>query len=204
MPPWVVVGPGDDAAVIVPERGALDVLTTDAQVDGVHFDLRFVPPDAVGHRALAVNLSDLAAMGAEPRAALLSLLLPDTLDLEAIDRIMDGLLGLAARHRVTLVGGNITRTPGPLALDVTAIGSVRPRRVLTRSGARPGDDVYVTGTLGDAAVGLQALKAKADADVHPAIGSCVERYRRPEPRVRAGLLLGRNRAASSCMDLSDG
>ena len=207
MPPWVVVGPGDDAAVIVPERGALDVLTTDAQVDGVHFDLRFVPPDAVGHRALAVNLSDLAAMGAEPRAALLSLLLPDTLDLEAIDRIMDGLLGLAARHRVTLVGGNITRTPGPLALDVTAIGSVRPRRVLTRGGARPGDDVYVTGTLGDAAVGLQALKQEA----HVAGGgpvrlyeSCVDRYLHPEPRVRAGLLLGRNRAASSCMDLSDG
>ncbi len=205
MPPWVVVGPGDDAAVIAPERGALDVLTTDAQVDGVHFDLRFVPPDAVGHRALAVNLSDLAAMGAEPRAALLSLLLPDALDLEAIDRIMDGLLGLAARHRVTLVGGNITRTPGPLALDVTAVGSVRPRRVLTRGGARPGDDVYVTGTLGDAAVGLQALKAGADLNVRPDIvGHGVERYLRPEPRVRAGLLLGRNRAASSCMDLSDG
>ena len=208
MPPWVVVGPGDDAAVIVPERGALDVLTTDAQVDGVHFDLRFVPPDAVGHRALAVNLSDLAAMGAEPRAALLSLLLPDTLDLEAIDRIMDGLLGLAARHRVTLVGGNITRTPGPLALDVTAIGSVRPRRVLTRGGARPGDDVYVTGMLGDAAVGLQTLKQQAPArggggQVGP-YESCVDRYLRPEPRVRAGLLLGRNRAASSCMDLSDG
>src|SRR5688500_15692980 len=210
MPPWVVVGPGDDAAVIVPERGALDVLTTDAQVDGVHFDLRFVPPDAVGHRALAVNLSDLAAMGAEPRAALLSLLLPDTLDLEAIDRIMDGLLGLAARHRVTLVGGNITRTPGPLALDVTAIGSVRPRRVLTRGGARPGDDVYVTGSLGDAAVGVQTLKHSGD--LHSLGGGgqvgmyerCVDRYLHPEPRVRAGLLLGRNRAASSCMDLSDG
>ena len=201
MPPWVVVGPGDDAAVIAPERGALDVLTTDALVDGIHFDLRFVPPDAVGHRALAVNLSDLAAMGAAPRAALLSLLLPDALDVEAIDRIMDGLLALAARHRVTLVGGNITRTPGPLVLDVTAIGSVRPRRVLTRGGARPGDDVYVTGTLGDAAVGLQALQAGA-AD--PLVADSVERYLRPEPRVRAGLLLGRNRAASGCIDLSDG
>jgi thiamine-monophosphate kinase len=202
MPPWVVVGPGDDAAVIAPARGALDVLTTDALVDGIHFDLRFVPPDAVGHRALAVNLSDLAAMGAAPRAALLSLLLPDSLDVEVLDRIMDGLLALAARHRVTLVGGNITRTPGPLALDVTAIGSVRPRRVLTRGGARPGDEVYVTGTLGDAAVGLRRLRAEAD-QVAPA-DHCVERYLRPDPRVRAGLLLGRNRAASSCMDLSDG
>src|SRR5688500_562433 len=200
MPPWVVVGPGDDAAVISPERGALDVLTTDALVDGIHFDLRFVPPDAVGHRALAVNLSDLAAMGAAPRCALLSLLLPDSLDVETIDRIMDGLLALAARHRVTLIGGNITRTPGPLALDVTAIGTVRPRRVLTRGGARPGDEVYVTGTLGDAATQLRDLQAGRT----PAVPLRESRYLFPEPRVRAGLLLGRNRAASSCMDLSDG
>ena len=80
MPSWVVVGPGDDAAVVEPARGAFDVLTTDAQVEGVHFDRRFVPPDAIGHRALAVNLSDLAAMGAEPRAALLSLALPGGLE----------------------------------------------------------------------------------------------------------------------------
>ena len=200
-PPWVVVGPGDDAAVIRPARGSFDVLTTDALVDGIHFDLRFVPPDAVGHRALAVNLSDLAAMGAEPRAALLSLLLPDDTDVGTIDGIVDGLLGLATRYRVTLVGGNITRTTGPLAIDVTATGSVRPRRVLTRSGARPGDEVYVTGTLGSAATGLELLKA---GDAAAGAEACVERYLRPDPRVRAGLLLGRNRAASSCMDLSDG
>ena len=164
MPPWVAVGPGDDAAVIKPVRGALDVLTTDALVDGIHFDLRFVPPDAVGHRALAVNLSDLAAMGAEPRAALLSLLLPDDLDVGTIDGIVDGLLALAARYRVALVGGNISRTTGPLTIDVTATGSVRPRRVLTRAGARPGDEVYVTGTLGSAATGLELLKAGGAAD----------------------------------------
>src|SRR4030095_15000480 len=95
-PQWVVVGPGDDAAVIEPVRGALEVLTTDALVDGIHFDLRFTPPDAVGHRALAVNLSDLAAMGAQPRAALLSLVLPDDLDVATFDGIVDGLLSLAA------------------------------------------------------------------------------------------------------------
>ena len=99
MPSWVVVGPGDDAAVIAPERGALEVLTTDAQVEGVHFDHRFVPPDAIGHRALAVNLSDLAAMGAKPRAALLSLVLPDALDVAVVDGMLDGLLALAARAR---------------------------------------------------------------------------------------------------------
>ena len=211
-PSWVLVGPGDDAAVIRPARGALDVLTTDAQVEGVHFDRRFVPPDAIGHRALAVNLSDLAAMGAEPRAALLSFVLPDQLEVAVVDGIVDGLIGLAARHRVAIVGGNITRSPGPLMIDVTAIGSVRPRRVLTRAGARPGDEVYVTGTIGGAAAGLKSLQSRADLSGPPQRGpegsaplkNNEEKYLRPEPRVRAGLLLGRNRAATSCIDLSDG
>jgi thiamine-monophosphate kinase len=195
---WVVVGPGDDAAAIEPVRGALEVLTTDAQVEGVHFDRRFVPPDAIGHRALAVNLSDLAAMGARPRAALLSMALPASLEIVAFDQIVDGLLAVAARYSVTLIGGNITQTPGPMVLDVTAIGSVHRRKILTRGGARAGDEVYVTGTLGDGATGLLRLQEDCTATDSAA------RYLRPDPRVRAGLLLGRNRAATSCMDLSDG
>ena len=199
-------GPGDDAAVIEPERGALDVLTTDALVEGVHFDLRFVPPDAVGHRALAVNLSDLAAMGAEAacRAAVAG----------AARLARRGNPGWHGRrvdrrwrhaHRVALVGGNITRTPGPLVVDVTATGTVRPRRMLTRAGARPGDEVYVTGTLGDAPSAALAAAECGDR-ASQGVGAAVreQRYLRPEPRVRAGMLLGRNRAASSCMDLSDG
>ena len=229
MPSWVIVGPGDDAAVLEPERGAFDVLTTDAVIEGVHFDRRYVPPDAIGHRALAVNLSDLAAMGAHPRAALLSLAIPDSCEVGDIDGLVDGLVTLADVHRVALIGGNITRTPGPMMVDVTAIGSVRPRRILRRAGARPGDEVYLTGSLGDAAVGLRALQRDADvrganlprpsgapeglgprttdgveADLQVGLRACVERYLRPQPRVRAGMLLGRARAASSCMDLSDG
>jgi thiamine-monophosphate kinase len=197
-PGWVLVGPGDDAAVIEPERRMADVLTTDAFVEGIHFDRRFCPPDAIGHKALAVNLSDLAAMGAVPRAALLSLVLPDALPAIDVDGILDGLLALAARHKVILVGGNITRSPGPLVVDVTAVGAVAPRRVLRRSGARPGDEVYVTGTVGTGVAGLQAFREGGhlpDAQAH---------YLRPEPRTRAGLLLGRNRAATACIDLSDG
>ncbi len=216
-PSWVLVGPGDDAAVVRPERGALDVLTTDAQVEGIHFDRRFVPPDAIGHRALAVNISDLAAMGAAPRAALLSLVLPDQLEVTVVDAVVDGLLRVAERHHVAVIGGNITRSPrlgleqapGPLMIDVTAIGSVKPRRILTRSGARPGDEVFVTGTIGGAAVGLNMLRSGADLSGPPQRGPegsapLQEKYLRPEPRVRAGLLLGRNRAASACIDLSDG
>jgi len=197
-PAWLVVGAGDDAAVIEPERGLLDVVTTDALVEGVHFDRRFCPPDAIGHKALAVNLSDLAAMGASPRAALLSLVLPDDLAVGDLDGILDGLLALADRCKVALVGGNITRTPGPLVIDVTAIGSVGRRRVLTRADARPGDEVYVTGSLGLGTAGLGAFRQGAD---EPAMQA---RYLRPEPRIRAGLLLGRNKAATACIDLSDG
>ena len=202
MPSWVVIGPGDDAAVIEPERGALDVLTTDAVVDGVHFDTAFVPPEAIGHRALAVNLSDLAAMGAMPRAALLSFVLPGQLAVAQVDGIVDGLLALAATHRVALIGGNITRSPGPLMIDVTAIGSVKKRRILTRDGARPGDEVYVTGSIGGAVMGLRMLQSGSDPGSR--IPDPVERYLRPTPRVRAGMLLGRHRAATACMDLSDG
>jgi thiamine-monophosphate kinase len=204
-PSWVLIGPGDDAAVVRPERGTADVLTADAIVDSVHFDRRFVPPDAIGHRALAVNLSDLAAMGASPRAALLSFVLPDDLKVSEIDGIVDGIVALADRYRVALVGGNITRTPGPLVIDVTAIGSVKPRRVLTRSGARRGDEVYVTGTIGGAAAGLKSLMDSAGAGVNTGpLTAEQKKYLRPEPRVRAGMLLGRNRAASACIDLSDG
>jgi thiamine-monophosphate kinase len=175
--PWVVVGPGDDAAVIEPERGSLDVFTTDAQIEGVHFDRGFMPADAIGHRALAVNVSDLAAMGARPRAALLSFAFPGELDVAVVDGVMDGLLALAAATHVTIIGGNITRSPGPMMLDITAIGSVHPRRALVRSGARPGDEVYVTGSIGDAAVGLSSLRARNGGPPAPGLRATVSSSR---------------------------
>ena len=145
-PDWLLVGIGDDAAVVEPERNRVEVLSVDALVEGVHFDRAFVPPDAIGHRALAVNLSDLAAMGAAPRLALLSIALPAALPLADFDGIVAGFAALAARHRLHLVGGNLTRSPGPLMIDVTVVGTVKRRQALTRGGARPGDELYVTGT----------------------------------------------------------
>src|SRR5947207_3394567 len=118
-PAWVIVGVGDDAAVLEPERNALEVITTDALVEGVHFDTAFVSPEDLGHKALAVNLSDLASMGAAPRAALLSLMLPPSWPVAHLDGLLDGMLALAQRSRITLVGGNITSSPGPLIVDVT-------------------------------------------------------------------------------------
>jgi thiamine-monophosphate kinase len=205
-PDWVATGIGDDAAVVEPARGTLDVVTTDTLVEGVHFERSFVPSADLGHKTLAVNLSDLAAMGATPRIAVLSLVLPAAMPAAELDALVDAMLTLATRHHVALVGGNITRSPGPLVLGMTAIGAVRRRRVLTRHGGRPGDELWVTGTLGAAAAGLACLRqdptgsAGGDTD----LASCIERYRRPEPRVRIGMLLGRNRAARAAVDLSDG
>jgi thiamine-monophosphate kinase len=201
-PGWVAVGLGDDAAVVEPARNVLEVVTTDALVEGVHFDRAFTPPRAIGHRALAVNLSDLAAMGAAPRSALLSLVLPPGLLLEDFESMLDGFMALAAGHGVTLIGGNVTRSPGPLLVDVTALGTARRRRVLTRSGARPGDEVWVSGEIGAAAAGLQSLAAGVPAGGD--VAACQSAFLEPQPRVRLGTLLGRNRAASSCVDLSDG
>ena len=225
-PAWLVVGIGDDAAVVEPERNRLDVLSVDALVEGVHFDRAFTPPDAVGHRALAVNLSDLAAMGATPRLALLSLALPPALSIAEFDGLIAGLTALAARHRLHVAGGNLTRSPGPLVLDVTMAGTVKRRGSLLRRGARPGDDLYVSGTIGAAAAGLEMLKAGRSAttegtatnrghgtieqpcppltSVSSVVEPCIRRYLYPEPRVRLGLMMGRNRAAAACMDLSDG
>jgi thiamine-monophosphate kinase len=209
-PSFVVVGIGDDAAVVEPARNLLEVLTTDCQVEGVHFDQTFVGASDIGHKALAVNLSDLAAMGAAPRVALLSLVLPPAMPVASVDAIVDGLTALAARARISIVGGNIARSTGPLIVDVTATGTVHRRRVLLRGGGRPGDDLYVTGTIGGAAAGLRRLFA---AEASPpsreerdalVTDPCVMRYLRPEPRTRFGLLLGRNRAARACVDLSDG
>jgi len=198
-PAFVVVGIGDDAAVLEPERNALEVITTDSQVEGVHFDFAFCSAADVGHKALAVNLSDIAAMGASPRIALLSLVLPPAWPAVDVDALVDSMAALAARAKVSIVGGNIARSPGPLVVDLTVTGSVHRRRVLTRSGGRAGDDLYVTGSLGGAALGLQLLQAN-----HGDTSTAAERYRRPEPRLRFGILLGRNRAARACVDLSDG
>jgi thiamine-monophosphate kinase len=194
----LTIGIGDDAAVVVPERGALQVLTTDAMVEGIHFDRRFSSLSDVGYKALAVNVSDVATR------ALLSLMLPSSLTVADVDGLLDGFLELAAELRVSLAGGNITRSPGPMVIDVTVSGHVRPRKLLRRGGGRPGEALYVTGSIGAAAAGLGWLRAEAERPAPSEMDECIARYRRPVPRARLGSILGRTGAASACMDLSDG
>ncbi|HEX5216765.1 MAG TPA: thiamine-phosphate kinase [Vicinamibacterales bacterium] len=200
LPDYVELGIGDDAAAIAPPRSELDIVTTDALVEGVHFRRDWTAADAIGHKALAVNLSDLAAMGATPRAALLSLALPETLLVAEFDALLDGFLALATATATPLVGGNITRSPGPLMIDVTAIGSAPRRKLLRRSGGAAGDELYVTGALGGAAAGL-LIRQTGDQDGDP---ECLRRYERPTPQLRAGRLVARSRTARAAIDLSDG
>lgn len=189
----VVLGIGDDCALLAPPPGMQLAVTMDALNAGVHFPSGTAPAD-IGWKALAVNLSDLAAMGAQPAWGTLSLSLPQG-DTAFVDGFLDGFLALAAQHRFALVGGDTTR--GPLSIALTAHGLVEPGQALRRDGARVGDEVWVSGTLGDAAGALRQWQA--GAAMSPALQA---RLDRPTPRVALGRAL--RGIASSCIDVSDG
>ncbi len=191
----VVLGVGDDAALLRPPPGSELVLTQDAMVEGVHF-LPDTDPEGLGHKALAVNLSDLAAMGAEPAWITLALTLPHA-DAAWLDGFARGFCGLARREGVRLVGGDTCR--GPLNISVAAHGLVPVGLAIRRDGARPGDDVFVTGTLGDAGLGLSHLR---DGLVLVDAAHARRRLEWPEPRLSAGLAL--RGLASAAIDISDG
>ncbi len=195
-----LAGPGsldllDDAALLEPPPGRHLVFTADAMVAGVHF-LSDDPADTVGAKLLRVNLSDLAAMGATPLAYLMTVSAPrDTSD-AWFAAFAAGLARDQARFGIALLGGDTTATPGPMTLSLTAIGHVAPNAALRRRGAMAGDEVWVTGTIGDGALGLLALQGRVpDPD-----GWLANRYRLPEPRL--GLAL--HGVVSACMDVSDG
>jgi thiamine-monophosphate kinase len=188
----VPVGPGDDCAVLPPARVPV-CATVDSVVEGVHFTRPFFRLADVGHKALAVNLSDLAAMGARPRWFLCAVSLPSRFSKAQVLELARGMAPLAKRHRIQLVGGNFTRADR-LSVTVTALGEVSGKGPLLRSGARAGDVLYVSGSLGDAALGAR-LKGRAPP-------SAARRQKRPEPRVRLGLVAALY--ARAAIDVSDG
>lgn len=193
----VALGIGDDAALLSPPAGQELVVTVDTLVAGVHFSPA-ISPQNLGHKALAVNLSDLAAMGAEPTWVTLALTLPQA-DEKWLDGFARGFFHLAQLYDVQLVGGDTTR--GPLCISVQAMGLVPEKHALTRSGAQAGDGIYVTGSLGDAGAGLLIQKAKQVAN-EAVTGALLGRLEHPEPRVTAGYML--HGLASAAIDISDG
>ena len=211
------LGIGDDCALLAPRRGEEVAVTTDLSIAGRHFRLDWHPPEAVGHRALARGLSDLAAMGARPVAAFLSLGLPRSLTTAAsrsrvwVERFLDGLLALAELHSTPLAGGDLAESPVAVA-DIVLAGAVPRGRALLRSGAKAGDLLYVTGALGGAAAGLARLGELADAQPgHPnplripkKLEALLAPHLYPQPRIAQGLWLQRRGLASAALDLSDG
>ena len=191
----VLVGVGDDAALLEVPAGQALAAATDTLVEGRHF-LPDAPPESVGHQALAVNLSDLAAMGAEPAWALLALSLPEP-DTHWLEGFARGFHALADRAGLTLVGGDTVR--GPRVVTVQVLGFVPAGLALRRDGARPGDVLYASGSLGDSAAGLQLLRDGRRADTD---SSLVRRYRFAEPRLALGMAL--RGVASAAIDVSDG
>ncbi len=195
--PGAILGVGDDAALLRVSAGMELAVSTDMLVSGTHF-FPDTDPYLLGHKTLAVNLSDLAAMGAVPRWATLALSLPSA-DADWLQRFSEGFFALADEHCIELVGGDTTR--GPLNLSVTIMGEVPKGKALLRSGAKVGDDIWVSGTLGEAALGLAHLQGKVELPEDARL-SCLAALHQPQPRVALGLAL--RGIANSTIDISDG
>lgn len=196
-PDEVVLGAGDDAAVIRPAHGESIVLSTDLSIEGIHFRRDWLNWEAIGYRATAAALSDLAAMAARPIGVLVSLALPPELDTPVYEQISAGITACLRSAGAVLLGGDTSSSPAPVLIDITAVGGVE--RPIKRSGATSGDEVWVTGRLGAAASAVLALQSGLEPD--PAVRG---RFERPEPRWREAMWLAERSAMTAAIDLSDG
>jgi len=204
------LGIGDDAALLSPTPGCQLLVSTDLLAEGVHFDPGFGPARLLGRKSLAVNLSDIASMGAIPRWFFLSLAIPAGFPLETIEGFLDGLAEQAAEHNCILTGGDTCGSKGGLTISITIMGEQRPELILKRSGAQPDDEVWVSGTLGDSALGLRLLQQR-DLTLpltpsHQGRGNdfLVARHLDPTPRCDLGLRLAEAGLVHAMIDISDG
>ena len=202
--PNVIVGIGDDVAVLKPAAESVLLATCDVQVEGAHFLRNSIPPRSLGKKALAINLSDIASVGGIPRFALVSLGLPGDLEVEFIDELYAGLREEGEKFGVEVVGGNISRSRLGMFIDVFLLGETLRDNVVLRSGAAAGDRIMLTGSVGDAAAGVALLldpKLRTDAAY---AATANERQHSPTPRVKEGALIGALRQATAMIDVSDG
>ena len=194
-------GIGDDCAVLRLPPGHEVLVTTDFSLEGIHFRREWHAPESVGHRCLARGLSDIAAMGGEPVAVFLSLAMPRDLPQKWVDGFMRGFLTLARRFEVSLAGGDTAESPDGILGDIVVVGSVPRGKAILRSGARPGDRIYVSGALGGSAATLERMRAKPKSKLNPRDFAA---HFFPEPRLGLGLALREKGLASAMIDISDG
>ncbi|MBV9708949.1 MAG: thiamine-phosphate kinase, partial [Chloroflexi bacterium] len=204
----VLLGVGDDCAILDVQSDVLLLATCDSQVEGVHFTLRTSSPEQIGRKALAVNISDIAAMGGIPRYTLVSLILPSTFSFEVLERIYVGMRQEAEQYGVAIVGGNIAGSgkAEQLIIDITLLGTVERGHALTRQGARVGDTIFVTGPLGDSAAGLYTLLHADMAYPQDAMEALRLVHQVPRPRVHEGHALSQlgPQIVTAMLDISDG
>ena len=199
--PALIAGIGDDCSVLrIPARHDT-LVTTDFSLEGVHFRREWHPPQSVGHRCLVRGLSDIAAMGGEPIAAFLSLALPANLPQRWVDEFLRGLLRLADQFKVALAGGDTSQSPDGILADIVVVGSVPKGKAVLRSGARPGDRIYVGGELGGSAAVLDLLYSRRRKRLNPDL---YPDHFFPLPQMKLGQILRQNRIASAMLDSSDG
>ncbi len=197
------LGIGDDCAILPWGEGRSLLATTDMLIEGSHFLIERISPEDLGHKALAVNLSDIAAMGGKPLAAFLSVGLPSTTTVEWIDRFFAGLAEQSRAAACPLLGGDTTKSPGGVVINITVLGTIETALIKTRAGAKPGDVLAVTGNLGDSGGGLKLLLATSALDT-AAERSLMQAHHRPVPHMAEGQWLAERTAVHAMMDVSDG
>lgn len=202
------LGIGDDAAALFVSPGKTLLATTDMLLEGVHFDLAYTDYYSLGWKSAAVNLSDIAAMGGVPRFCLTALGIPEGITVEQINEFYKGFQALARKHKVDLVGGDTCSSEIDLVISVTVLGEVEKKRMLTRAGAKPGDRIFVTGTLGDAAAGLEILGSRGQGPGGRGDGAgpkkLTGKHLKPIPRVEIGRKIALSGCATAMIDVSDG
>src|SRR5262245_54696897 len=201
--PQVIRGVGDDCAVLRPSAEVDLLLTTDTQEEGVHFRHDWSSPEDIGWRCLAVNVSDIAAMGGTPLGAVVALSLPATLEVAFVEQLYEGLQAVATTYNCPILGGNISKNTAGLSVTITVLGEVPQGQSVYRSGAQVGDDIWVTGELGGARAGLQVLRYPAEVAAL-STAYVLECYRRPRPRLREAQYLRQQGVLHSLLDISDG
>lgn len=194
----VLIGIGDDAAAVNVSKGKTLLATTDLLIDGIHFDLRYISFYQLGAKALLVNISDIAAMAGIPRYALIAIAVPDNIKVKELNEIYRGIKKTASAYKVSVIGGDTSGSKNGLMINITLLGEAKQGNIIKRDSAKPGDKIFVTGTLGDSSAGLELLKKGKRK------GFLINRHLKPTPRLKEAYFIAKNRLATSMIDISDG